>query len=415
MPPRVGTLRAAVVARHIISPGDVPLPRAEFACEPKVHGANGRERGVSAALLVSPVVAMVALVATRSRRSGVGGPNARRGLTVVAAASNAEDTTSRVAVDGDAVRVHYKGMFEDGTQFDSSEGRDPLIFTLGQKQVVPGFEAAVRGLRRGQRVSVKLPPKEAYGERREQLVFTIPSNEAPSHMKVGLQVRMQTSSGQTVPATVINVAEDGAVTVDANPRLAGRTLHFDIELVGFKEFLAPAVAPKGLEFATFAAGCFWGVELAFQRVPGVVATSVGYTQGQTERPTYEEVCSARTGHTEAVHVTFDPQKVTFDELLHIFWERVGANATTPNRAGNDEGPQYRSGIYFHGEEQRLSADASVKALQQKLGRTVVTEVEAAGPFWFAEDEHQQYLEKGGRSGNGQSAAKGCTDKIRCYG
>jgi len=399
---RIGTGRAAALVRHIAGSA---LPPASFQ-----RGGAARCRASAVVPALAPPVLGVAALGYARRPRGVG---MKRG--VVARAVAAETEAVRAAVEGDTVRVHYKGSLEDGTVFDSSEGRAPLSFTLGRQQVVPGFEAAVAGLRPGDRVSVKLAPEQAYGDRNEGLVITIPAAQAPSGLEVGMQVRMSSSSGRAVPATVVELAEDGAVKVDANPRLAGKTLLFDIELVGFKEFLAPEKPPEGMELATFAAGCFWGVELAFQRVRGVVATSVGYCQGEMERPTYEDVCGAGTGHTEGVRVVYNPREVSFKDLLETFWERVGRNATTLNRAGNDEGPQYRSGVYFHSEEQRLQGEESVRALEQRLGEKVVTEVEKAAPFWLAEDYHQQYLANGGRNNNPQSAAKGCTDTIRCYG
>lgn len=339
--------------------------------------------------------------------------SSRRHIGATARAAGAAGE-QRVAQDGDAVRVHYEGRLEDGTVFDTSRKRgSPLTFSLGAQQVVPGFEKAVLGLSEGEKVTVTIPPEEAYGERNEEYVLSVPAKFVPEGVEVGMRVGL--GEGQQVQATITEICEDGSVKVDANPPLAGKTLTFDIELVGFRELLAPETAPEGLELATFAAGCFWGVELAFQRVPGVVSTSVGYAQGEKEQPTYEEVCQATTGHTEAVRVVFDPSEVSFGTLLDTFWERVGKNATTLNVAGNDEGPQYRSGIYFHSEEQQQIAEKSRAELQTKLGEDVVTEVEEAKPFWNAEDSHQQYLEKGGVAGSPQSAEKGCTDTIRCYG
>merc|ERR1711937_41472 len=161
-------------------------------------------------------------------------------------------------------------------------------------------------------------------------------------------------------------------------------------------------------FATFAAGCFWGVELRFQRVPGVVKTAVGYIQGEVDNPTYEMICTGMTGHTEAVQMTYDPSVVTFEELCDVFYG--GHNPKQLNQQGNDVGTQYRSGIYYHNEEQK-------KIAKEKKGKVdgAVTEIQEAAKFWPAEVYHQQYLEKGGRFSQGQSAAKGCTDPIRCYG
>ncbi len=149
------------------------------------------------------------------------------------------------------------------------------------------------------------------------------------------------------------------------------------------------------ERATFAAGCFWGVEAAFRRVPGVTATRVGYTGGRTESPSYEDVCTDTTGHAEAVEVTFDPEQVGYEQLLDVFW---GAHDPTQvDRQGPDVGTQYRSAVFFHTPEQERSALASKARVQASLPRRVATEVVPAGAFWEAEDYHQQYLEKGGRA------------------
>jgi peptide-methionine (S)-S-oxide reductase len=152
-----------------------------------------------------------------------------------------------------------------------------------------------------------------------------------------------------------------------------------------------------LEKATFAAGCFWGVEAAFRQIPGVVATRVGYTGGHTDDPTYERVCSHTTGHAEAVEVTFDPERVSYEQLLNVFWTRH--NPTTKNRQGLDIGDQYRSAIFFHSPEQQEAAERTKEAEQAKLHwpKKIVTEIVPAPEFYEAEDYHQQYLEKRGRS------------------
>ena len=148
-----------------------------------------------------------------------------------------------------------------------------------------------------------------------------------------------------------------------------------------------------MEFATFAAGCFWGVEAAFRRMPGVKDAIVGYTGGSTENPGYKEVCSGRTGHAEAVKVTFDPSTVTYDKLLDLFWEMH--DPTTPNRQGPDIGTQYRSAIFVHGPEQEAAALASKERVAGRFGRPIVTEIVPAAPFYQAEDYHQRYFEKRG--------------------
>ena len=149
------------------------------------------------------------------------------------------------------------------------------------------------------------------------------------------------------------------------------------------------------ETATFAAGCFWGVESAFRQVPGVVDTAVGYTGGGLANPTYEDVCSDRTGHAEAVRVEFDPEKVSYGKLLDVFWENH--DPTTKNRQGPDVGTQYRSAIFFHTPEQERAATESRDRLEKsgKLRRPIVTEIVPAKEFWRAEEYHQRYLEKRG--------------------
>lgn len=163
-------------------------------------------------------------------------------------------------------------------------------------------------------------------------------------------------------------------------------------LVRTKE--APAHADK-TEVATFSAGCFWGVEQAFRERKGVVATAVGYTGGHTRNPTYREVCSHDTGHAEAVEVEFDPRVVTYEQLLDLFWDIH--DPTTLNRQGPDVGDQYRSAIFYHSEDQKRAALASLDKLQHsgELNQPIVTEITPATTFTKAEDYHQQYVEKGG--------------------
>ena len=153
-------------------------------------------------------------------------------------------------------------------------------------------------------------------------------------------------------------------------------------------------APKKLEKATFAAGCFWGIEAAFAEVKGVESTLVGYTGGTTEDPTYKDVCSDETGHAEAVQVKFDPKKISYEQLLEVFWKIH--DPTTPNRQGPDVGSQYRSAIFFHNEEQKNLATKSMKEQQKKLDRKIVTDIVPAQEFYKAESYHQKYFEKHGK-------------------
>ena len=149
------------------------------------------------------------------------------------------------------------------------------------------------------------------------------------------------------------------------------------------------------EIATFGAGCFWGVEAAFSRVPGVVEAVSGYSGGNTENPTYKDVCTDETGHAEVVQVTFDPAQVSFERLLEVFWGIH--DPTQVNRQGPDFGSQYRTAIFFHSPDQE-AAEKRVKAelnASGKFKRPIATEITAAGPFYRAEEYHQKYLEKRG--------------------
>ena len=153
--------------------------------------------------------------------------------------------------------------------------------------------------------------------------------------------------------------------------------------------------PEGLEQAVFGMGCFWGAERLFWQADGVWTTAVGYAGGYTPNPTYEEVCSGSTGHTEAVLVVYDPARIGYEELLRIFWE--GHDPTQGMRQGNDVGTQYRSAVYCANDRQRAAAEASRAMYQERLHDSghgeITTEIAAAGPFYYAEDYHQQYLAK----------------------
>ena len=149
--------------------------------------------------------------------------------------------------------------------------------------------------------------------------------------------------------------------------------------------------------ATFGAGCFWGVEAAYRQIPGVLSTAVGYLGGTYENPTYHDVCTGRTGHAEVVQVDYDPSRITYDDLLTVFWEKH--DPTTLNRQGPDIGTQYRSAIFYHDDEQK---DAAIKSKEERersgrYKRPIVTEITPATEFYMAEDYHQQYLEKRGLS------------------
>jgi len=148
-----------------------------------------------------------------------------------------------------------------------------------------------------------------------------------------------------------------------------------------------------MALATFGAGCFWGVEVAFRQLPGVRDAAVGYCGGSLESPTYQDVCSGTTGHAEVVEVDFDPEEVSFESLVELFWKCH--DPTTLNRQGPDVGTQYRSAIFFHSPEQQQAAEASKAAAKERISRPIVTEISEASTFYRAEEYHQQYLEKRG--------------------
>ncbi|MGH1485468.1 MAG: peptide-methionine (S)-S-oxide reductase MsrA [Cellvibrionaceae bacterium] len=156
--------------------------------------------------------------------------------------------------------------------------------------------------------------------------------------------------------------------------------------------------PEGSEQIIVGMGCFWGAEKAFWSLPGIITTAVGYSAGYTPNPSYEEVCSGKTGHNEVVLIVFDPKKISLDTILKVFWE--SHNPTQGMRQGNDRGTQYRSGIYVHNNDQQVQAETSKQRYQQSISQqsgfesaVITTEIIEAGEFYFAEDYHQQYLAK----------------------
>ncbi|CAN8062738.1 unnamed protein product [Agarophyton chilense] len=314
----------------------------------------------------------------------------------------------RIATDGDSVSVHYTGYLDDGSEFDSSRGGEPLNFVIGAGTVIRGFDDAIRGLRVGDSRRSRIESEMAYGQRSEELVISIAAESVPKELKLKVGDRVPLSNG--LRATVLEMGEK-EVRLDANHELAGKDLTFDMELVGFSEAVLQPVQ-DGLKRAIFGLGCFWGAELAFQRVKGVVSTKVGYTQGKEVKPSYEQVCSGTTGHVEAVAVDYDESVVRYEDLVKLFWKRLGKSALTADQVGNDVGSQYRSGMYYLDETQRKFAEESCKEASERFGQAVVVEVRDSEnvPFYVAENYHQRYLEKGG-----QSAEKGASETIRCYG
>jgi len=179
-------------------------------------------------------------------------------------------------------------------------------------------------------------------------------------------------------------------TADTGPATAGQATTTDPA--------AKAAAETKMEKATFAAGCFWGVEAAFRKVKGVTSAAVGYSGGSLPNPTYKDVCTDKTGHAEVVQLEYDPAQVSYEQLLEVYWSII--DPTTLNRQGPDFGTQYRSVIFYHTPEQKAAALASKEKLARsaKYQRPIVTAIEPAAEFWRAEEYHQRYLEKRGLSG-----------------
>jgi methionine-S-sulfoxide reductase len=212
--------------------------------------------------------------------------------------------------------------------------------------------------------------------------------------------------------TLTRLARRSFISFAGPPTKTAGPLHLKVLKDAQERMETVGKSIDGTSTATISCGCFWGPELAFQRVPGVTRTAVGYTSGHDPLPTYNKVCSGSSGHTEAVQVDFDPRVVTFEELLVVFWDIH--DGTQLNRQGNDVGTQYRSGIYWHTVEQKNEADAMhaniSEQLMERIGAPLATEIVKLDTFHDAEKEHQQYLERGG-----QRPIKMCTDPIRCYG
>lgn len=191
-------------------------------------------------------------------------------------------------------------------------------------------------------------------------------------------------------ASAPDAAETRATSSSASPPARRTGVGTDPGHVGQG---TPLVAREGHELAAFAGGCFWGVEDVFRQVPGVVATAVGYTGGRTAKPTYESVCSHTTGHAETVLLEFDPSKVTYEELLDVFF--ANHDPTTKNRQGPDVGDQYRSAVFTFSDAQATKAKAAITKAQPQFTKPIVTEITPAPAFWKAEEYHQQYDEKTG--------------------
>lgn len=309
----------------------------------------------------------------------------------------------------------------------SNDPPERLTFVLHGGNYLPGLHQIISKLSMGE--SVRGVPLDAgWGERNPNLVATVSFEQVGVLDSTQIQVGVQLVLANGVTCSVTNVTHD-TFTIDANPPLAGASYLADVTLVNVED--GPTInalyedtfvssnensssssssfsssKASRYDVAIVALGCFWGAELAYMREPGVVGTSVGYTQGSVTNPTYEQVCAGKTGHTEAVCVVYDPSIVTYDRLVQLALDRLGESKYLLNQVGNDRGTQYRHGIYYHTDAQRLVAERIIKS----YGDDCCTECLPSQQFYLAEEYHQQYLLKGG-----QSARKGDDAVIRCYG
>eukprot|EP00956_Cyclotella_meneghiniana_P016636 scaffold26364_cov79-Cyclotella_meneghiniana.AAC.2 len=323
-------------------------------------------------------------------------------------------TLVRKPEDGDILtftlhRFEARNNEEIYPPFDTS-GRLQLVLNGGH--YLPSLHSLLSTMHEGETVT-SATIDAGFGSYNPDLKITIPTSQIgdvdTSLVKIGTRLAF----GET-ECRIVSMTDDEWVC-DANHVLAGAEYEVDVTLESLEEgiknwgFVEDNINRK-YRVATFALGCFWGGELAYQRMPGVISTHVGYTQGNVTNPTYEEVCTGKTGHTEAIRVVYDPTVVTYHNLVQLGLDRLGDNIYKLNQVGNDRGTQYRHGIYYHNNEQK---DIALKLLADQDisgGKEIMTEVKQVADFYVAEGYHQQYLMKGG-----QSAKKGAGETIRCYG
>jgi len=324
-------------------------------------------------------------------------------------------------VAGDIVTIDYTLQTPDKKEAPADEllfdAGDDVSFVLHAGNYLSGLHEVVSGLKPGESVE-GVEIDAGFGDKNPDMIATIPKTDKSGLDYNTINVGTELMLANGLKAVVTEVT-DKDFTIDANPRMAGVAFLADVSLKAVEPgpseskyvYNAKGVSKEddnnsSYAVATFALGCFWGGELAFMREDGVVSSKVGYTHGQKEDPTYKEVCSGMTGHTEGIQVVYNPEKVTFERLVNLSMERLGESKFKLNQVGNDRGTQYRHGIYYHDDEQKEVAERILAT----FGEDCVTECKPAEKFWDAEDYHQQYLLKGG-----QSAKKNDEVTIRCYG
>jgi methionine-S-sulfoxide reductase len=346
--------------------------------------------------------------------------------------SNRFHRTARL---GDIVSIDLSLSPENGYVpehlFDSS---GEITLVLGWGNYLPGLhEMLLNGdITNGDSVS-NVSVDAGFGNRNPEMVIEVPKKnlrKIQSMEKIVPNATLNLQGG--IKVTVLDVTED-TILVDANHPLAGSSYSCSLKVLGIDRFpveklefegddrqdpLSESITSPPFEIATFAMGCFWGVELAFMRTPGVVGTRAGYTQGRLENPSYEEIREGHTGHREAVMVIYDPRVVSYKDILSVYNDRLAVTAPeyfkldifAEDDDDDESSPdsQYKHGIYFHNEEQKKLAREYIDSIKDI--RYCDVELNPASVFYSAEEHHQQYLYKGG-----QAARKGCRQTIRCYG
>lgn len=338
---------------------------------------------------------------------------------------------SRVVSVGDVVTIDLEMVPENNFVPESLFDRNGAItFVVGWGNYLPGLHELVQGKSAGDQVS-RISIDAGWGDRNPDLVMELPMSKLKRFVKkdgsfpeVGTSLPLQGD----LQLTVVQINEEEAtVIVDANPPLAGASYSCSFKILSIDNLpqeaaLLPSsttdreITQSRYNVSTWALGCFWGGELAFMRVPGVVGTRVGYTQGTVSNPTYEDVCTGKTNHREALMVIYDPEIVSYKALLEVAIARLAATNEINKAATmfgdmfaeeDDEksSKQYRHGFYFHSMDQRRVAEHELEP-----NNSYDVEIMKAAMFYDAEDYHQQYLLKGG-----QSARKGAKEAIRCYG
>jgi peptide-methionine (S)-S-oxide reductase len=292
-----------------------------------------------------------------------------------------------------------------------------ITFVLGWGNYLPGLHTLVEGMQTGESLH-NVCIDAGWGRRRDELVVTVPKSQLKSIkdfsiIKPGRRLHLEGD----IQVLVTKVTED-TITVDANPPLAGASYRCDLTVkqieslpVGVLNNPSESKDTSRYQVATFSLGCFWGAQLAFARMTGVVGTKSGYTQGIQHNPTYEQVCEGKTRHREAVMVVYDPNEVAYPDLMKVALGRLDQTTDVFQlhdlfaSDGDEESTQYRHGFYYHNDEQKRQAEELVNE-----GSRFRIELLSATTFYDAEEYHQHYLVKGG-----QSARKGAKETIRCFG